>query len=561
MKKHNYLPVLLVAIFLLLCACARQQTDQTSSTGANALSSVPSSSAPVTSAPATSTPATSSPATSIPATSVPATSAPATTVPVTVPTPPPTEPNLDWVTNREIIPFEDRFKEDVPFGDATFWFDAYDDYPGYGNYRFTIGAYGGSVPPVIIWWHSLEKELIYYVPIEENLLSDFSVIAADGRWAYLCNGDELCKLELLTGELTTLVKKSEDIIYWDVQACGKDTVCIFQLDAQRNLRIYYRDLHSDAEKTLYEGILPQSSPYDLTAEIRGLCFSAPSTTLGTFSWQMMNPAFYAVLQEELANPNSQFKHIYQQDYSKCWENPEEYPIHLATYPPLCNAIQEAYNIPYYVKYICDPVSGIVTEDYGIIDSCYYGTGQSHNHFDYEITKEEVPEILDVAPVEIPNIGKPSGEWPEVDSVDLFVYSDFGYGHPYFALGDPIIKLADIPVTEMEIGSDFVYCITTEGTIIQFSYNGKICNTIYTSENELRDLCYLDDRLYFIDGSTIVCIDTVAGTYCPIIRTTLKELYISGEYDGGLYFGVRQGLYGRVYRFYIETGELIEESYT
>ena len=114
---------------------------------------------------------------------------------------------------------------------------------------------------------------------------------------------------------------------------------------------------ADAEKNLYEGVLTQSSPYDLTSEIRGLYFSAPSTTLGTFSWQMMNPAFYEAVQTELANPNSQFKQIYQQDYSKYWENPEEYQIHLATCPPLCNRIEDAYNIPYHIKYIYDPATG------------------------------------------------------------------------------------------------------------------------------------------------------------------------------------------------------------
>ena len=372
---------------------------------------------------------------------------------------------------------------------------------------------------------------------------------------------------MLTGELTTLAQKNESDIYWEVQACGKDTVCIFQLDAERNLRIYYRDLHSDAERTLYAGILPQSSPYDLNSGARdisrGIYFSAPSTTLGTVSWQMMNPAFYAVLQEELANPDSQFKHRHQQDYSKCWEDPEKYPIHLATYPGLCDDIEDAYNIPYYIKYTYDPVTSTLTEDYGIIDSCFYGTGQGCNHFDYDITKKETPKILDVDPVAIPNISKPTGDtpWDDVDHRGAYIYSDFGYGYPYFNLDDPIRKVADIPVTEIELAPEFIYCITTEGTILQFEYYGTTCNTIYTSENELYDLIHGGDKLYFIDGSTIICIDTATGTWHPIIQTTLKEIYISRGYDDRLKFGVRQGLYCQEYLFYLDTGELLAQGYS
>ena len=362
--------------------------------------------------------------------------------------------------------------------------------------------------------------------------------------------------------MTTLAKKNESDIYWEVQACGKDTVCIFQLDAQRNLRIYYRDLHSEAEKTLYEGILPQSSPYDLTSEMRGLYFSAPSTTLGAVSWQMMNPAFYAVLQKELANPDSQFKQWNQNNYSKYWENPEEYQIHLATCPPLCDDIEDAYNIPYHIKYTYDPVTGTLTEDYGIIDSCFYGTGQGCDHFDYENTKEEIPVILDANPVKIPNFSKRTGDEPfwRYDHCYTCFFSDFGYSFPYWRGDSFVHKLANIAVMEMSMSNEYIYCITTEGTILQFNHDGTICNTIYASENDLHDLNCCGNYVYFIDGSTIIYIDETAGTWRPIIQTSLKEIYISRGYDDRLKFGVRQGLYCQEYLFYPDTGELLAQSY-
>ena len=524
MKKYNCLLALLVSVFLLFCACAQEQANNTS--------------------------APTQPTTLTDPSSVP--TQPSDPTDPTDPTNPssPIQPSTDWVTTRTIVPFEDRFKEDVHFGDSsTTWVTPSNDdsHSAYNQFRLQRSS--------ITIENGKETQCVYSVPIDEALWDYCYLLSADGRWAYVCSGGELCKLDLLSGELTTLAEKRDSDLYWQVQACGKDTVCIFQLDAQRNLRIYYRDLHSDAEKTLYSGVLPQTSAYDLQSGWRGLSFKAPSSTLGTFTWQMMNPAFYAASQEELANPDSHFKQMHQQDFSRCWEDPENHPIHLASCPALCHAIQDEYNIPYYIKYICDPISGVVTEDYGIIDNCFYGTGLGHDHFDYEITKEGTPEILDVAPVEIPNISKASGVWPEADYIDLFIYSDFGGRHPYLALSDSIVKLADIPVTEAEIGSDFVYCITTEGAIVQISYDGKICNTIYVSDNELGALRYWQDGLYFTDGNSIVCIDTIAGTYRPIIRTTLKEFYLSGGYFDSLRFGIRQGLYCQEYLFYPDTGEL------
>lgn len=466
---------------------------------------------------------------------------------------------MDWVTDREIVPFEDRFKEDVPFGDyPTTWITpdnshSKSDYSVFYLWGLSIGMRNG-----------MEREYVYNIPVDPNLLAGFSYIAADGRWAYLCSDDELCKLDLLTGELTTLVKKNEGDIRWEVYACGKDTVCIFQLNKRNSLRIFYRDLHSDAEKTLYWATLPKTSPYDLESETRGIYFSAPSSTLGVCSFQMMNPAFYTVVQEELANPKSQFKLIYQQDYSKCWEDPEKHPIHLDTYPSLCHVIQDAYQTPYYIKYICDPVSGTVTEDYGTIDTCFYGSGQNHNHFDYEITKAETPAILDVAPVEIPNFSKLTGEspWKGSDTARTYVYSEFGYGQPYLSLDYPTWRLADFPVTDIELSWEYVYCITLEGTIVQLNYNGSICNTIYTSENELRDLNYRDNYIYFIDGSTIICIDETTGTWRPIFQTSLKEikLFWSSKHPNILSFTVSQGMYSQNYQYNPETNELKVEKF-
>ncbi len=547
MKKVHYLPVCFMAVFLFLCACAQQQADPASS-GPDTLSSSSINVTPASRVPDSRTPATSKPATSKPATSKPATTAPATTpatTPSTTPTQPDTMPthqltvpNEDWSTDREIVPFEDRFQENVPFGNyPTTWIvpvtKPYSDYNVFYMWGLSVAMENG-----------MEREFAYNIPIEPKLSAGFSWLAADGRWGYWLSDDELCKLDLQTGELTTLDVKNKGDIRWEVKACGKDTVCIFRLDAQRNLRIYYRDLHSEAEKTLYEGVLP-----DVPTSENDLLFYAPTTTQGDAYWEMINPAFYEIYLQELNIPGDDLKDT----------------------PNLRLAIQGDCGIPMLVRYSCDFNTGALTADFGWYDTCWQSKDCKHDHFNYENTREEVPTLLTAAPVEIPTVSRPEGDhiWSDCDTVDVYVYSEFGYGQPYLSLDYPTWKLADITVTHSEISSHFVYFITTKGTIVQFSYKDRIAKTIYISENELSDLfwCtdYLNkDHLYFVDGNTIVCIDTIAGTCRPIIQTNLDEIYIIGEeyihYPHDLYFGVRQGMYYKEYRYSPETGELKEEQF-
>lgn len=543
MKKYRYLPVLLLAIFLSLCACAQNVTDQPET--------LPSSSVQPSSKPTgkpTSTP------TIIPTVVTQPTTKPTTapTVPTTVPTTAPAQPtstptkpttppytrplNLDWVTDREIIPFEDRFTEDVPYINSYYWLDEYKNGHGYGLYCFSPpyldSQYGLISPAHILWEHSMETEYLYQIPTDHRLLLEYHGISADGRWAYMTNGQELIRLELLTGEITTLATRNEGDIRWDIKACGKDTVCIFQLDADRNLRVYYRDLHTDAERTLYQGVLP-----DVPTSTKALVFYAPTTTQGQAYWQMLNPAYYEAYLQELNDPNSTLK------------NAPDFP----------KAVQDHYNIPMLVRYFCDFNTGTLTEDFGLYDTCWNTKDCKHDHWNYENTREEIPTVLDVAPVEVPNFHKPTGEspWDDIDTMDALIYSDFGYGRPYYALDDPLRLLADIPSTAIELSPEAIYCITTDGRILQFTYRSKDYITVYSSEDELRGLYNIGNCVYSIDGDTIICIDENAGTWRPILQITSDDIQLSWDrnHRDMLVVIVRQGMYYQKYLFDPQTREL------
>lgn len=544
MKKANYLPVLFVSVFLLLCACAQQQADQASS-GPDTLSSS-----------INVTPASCAPDSRVPATSVPATapSTAPTTAPATVP--PPTEPNLDWVVeNREIVPFEDRFTEDVPFEVySNSWFVQQEN----NQYRkYSLAQLKNKAPLTVIY----DDNAIYTLPSDRDL-TNYSLKAADGQWAYFTGDNQLIRIDMLTGESTTLLEFSTELLKWYVWASGKDTACIYTLDQNYLLHYYYLDFHTGAKKDLYKDTIPATPLDDIT-------FYRPGSTQGQVQWIMMNPDFYEVLKKELSDPDSPFRsQSHYGSLSEYWDYPERYEVSIESMFWLCVPIQNHYDIPARVKYRYNPKTGELLPDYGIVCSCQRGTGQGHDHYNYEITAEDVPEILDVEPIAVPNLTKltPSQAEAALNTectcwrYSDWLYSDFGHVQPYLEQDGVFTKIADISVTDMVIAADYAYCITPEGTIIQLSLDGHICNTIYEFETPSDFLFYWKGCLYFTDNSTIICIDTINGTQRPILRTNLMEIYINGEYDDGLYFGIRQGLYCQEYRFYPDTGVLEEESY-
>ena len=531
MKRIHFLPIIIVSVFILLCACTQETTPP------------PSSSTPTVE-------------------SVPPTSP--STPPATEPTVP-IQPSTDWMTVREIVPFEDRFEADVPFSSRSYayllgdieWFAQGED----GSYeQYTLRKSPDTNRLVVFRGQPFSNDIVYEINVNKDL-TGYTERIADGHWAYLVSSDALLKVDLTTGACTTLVTRNKYASLWRVQSCGKDTVCIFELDAENNLRISYQDLHSDAEKVLYEGAIPATPMKDLE-------FFAPETTLGKVSWQMMNPAFQAAVQKELQNSGSQFKTVGQGDYSDCWQDPQNHPVTIRTTPFLCIAIQNHYDIPVRVKYVYDIATGELLADYGIIDSCERGSGDYFDHFNYENTWETPLNILEPHPVDIPNITTLTEiqaeevlkEGNRVAPSHTYLYSPFGYHHPYLYQDDKYIKVSDILVREAVSGHYYIYCINAENAIVQLSLDGSICNTIYTSRNTLADICYHAGSVYFRDGKEIIRIDTITGTYSPILRSDGRMgLDVFGSEDQ-LYILVVQGLYAQQYFFDPDTGVLSEESF-
>ena len=564
MKKYNYLPVLLVFIFLLLCACAKEQADPTPS-GPDTLSSS------INVTPASRTPDPRPPATSKPATSKPATSKPATSKPATKPRDP-IQLTTDWmVTDREIIPFEERFETDIPFPAGRIQYYGMRDNswlskPVDGiSVSYSAFNTGDKDYPLAI----LENgDTVYEIACDRDLYRHAS-ICSDGRWAFFFNPDDtaIIRVDLFTGQSTNFLSQPSSS-EWEVFACGKDTLLIFAVNKSTNqVKIYYKDLHSDAEKVVYEGLLPNTSAEDLHVY-------NPTSTQSPVQWRMMNPAFYEKLQKELSNPKSQFRTDGEYDFSYYWDDPTNNPVSLHRAARLCANIQNHYNIPAQVMYSVDPLTGVLTADYGIIDNYHWGVQNYHDHFGYEDTHETPVTVLTPEPQPVSNLTVLTPEQAATAKADehnryclpVMLYYDSGFAYPYLLdssreaypyLNFPsrYTRLTDIPCKEIISTADYIYCITDNNTILQIAPNG-VCNTIYTSDTTLSSLCHYAGSIYFVDGNTVMRIDTINGTCTAILRSTGKLTVDDYGYDPGqINILVVQGLYTQQYFFNPDTLEL------
>lgn len=544
MKKNTFLfTCLLLLMALLICACAHAKgnTDSSQSFGnIPILSTRPASPKP-------STPVPTEP-------SVPTPTEPSIPAPTEPSEPAPTEPSYplpgdstDWqVADTQIIPFEARFQQDLVFGNAGQWLvshaDALVQYElrvEHSNTRryYVFGSDGST----------------YYIPYAQEL-RNYNVLIANGQSIYWSGNREILKMDILTGECTAFYEADDSVITMYAQPCGKETLCILTVTEPQTLRIFYKDVHTADERTVYEATIPET-------DFSTMSVGTPESSLGTIHWSMMNPAFYQEVQKILADPNSPYRQHPQYDYSRYWEEPEKYPI--SRNMPLCYQIQEDLGIPYRLTCYYDPATGTLTEDFGVIDTCWFGSGYAHDHDDYENTFEEIPQIILSDPVPIAGMATFTAEQIEQIRSDqygsgkghAFLYSEYGYGLPYLNTGSEIIRLTDIPCKELINTQYFIYCMTIDGNILQISPDGTICNTIYTATGTLDDLCYCAGMLYFQDGDKVIEIDTIQHTSRILLQAS--ALFVSTWEIGTIHVSVTHGLYYQQFLFTPETGELVK----
>lgn len=484
------------------------------------------------------------------------------TEPTTQPTEPPTEPGPTipeftpelWLTDP-VYPSYEEFLKDPNGYTPSAWMKMVD---GYGI-QFNMGM------DEILTVESSVHDKTYRVPNAEAL-TGYGKIHSDGRHVYMISlpqrdssAYEIIKVELLTGTVTDRIQIGSFITRW-----VENGIALYYLQYSEGsyqvYRIYLPEMKQDLFCTL-------DAPEKLCVPYSQAFYKSGNT------WTVINPELLAKVEKELKNPESQYKnHENYLDFSELWnaEDPVQ-ALHLFYSEEqiwryqwldwLYWAVQEDTGIHALLEYSFDPVSGTLTTRTGVIDGCSFGSGMPHDHFDpveYEIGDPVLVESSwqPLAGMDI-KTPLPAGDKPEGD-IRILYTSVEGMPEKYYLGIDGVYQETALETTikiySTAYGDDAIYCCTEENALIQLSYDGSICNTIYQSDCILGTVLDGGEFLYVIEDDQILQIDIASGQYRVLLRLDyLSAITFMGE--NIIYFRGSEGLSYEDYTYNLETGEI------
>ena len=454
-------------------------------------------------------------------------------------------PDAWLITDATPLTYEEYFSEDRVYpSNGTSWLA--ETNAGYVVYRATLD--NGS-----LFVHTDAAESIYVVPCEEDL-SQYSLLAANGSFAYLRGKEDILMVELLAGRTYTLLQTENE----------------YNARLQDDLVLYYSESEEDSINICRLYIPTGEKDILYTVPLEGtpeswFHFYTPESTQGNIVWYMMNPDMLTLLKQEFSDPDSK----YRSDYPEFWEDPTRlYDPIGASIGRICVSIQDETGIRAFVKYNYDPKDGSLTKKTGIIDGCWYGSDWGHDHFAPEITELPAPNLLmedwtSIAPVS-PQPQSPTAEEmyaeergqegayrtalydTDSESGNLFTLKD-GIATPVF--GKQVAKVLNSPY--------YIYCITQDNTLYQVSYDGSFVQPLYTGKESLSELDYHCGILCLLDGTALIQIDVPKLQY----RAVLEHSHLEGIYYFGdptqLRLNIRGGLCLKPYLYDPATGQLTE----
>jgi len=222
------------------------------------------------------------------------------TVPTTPPTDEPTKPvevNSEWLNAPlQHLSYQDFFAQERTL---TRIYDGSWEVAETGKrYAVYDDAYGLYIKPS--GRDTSRDGRLHHVPNSEWIRESayVSYRPTDGRYLYcIRNGNEIVRVELLTGEVEVLYSGGEIVGLFAVYKEGVMYFAAREKEAVILYRLYIPERKLDV---LYDQI-PVDIPY-------GPWFSlmAPETNWGAIGWKMMNPEMYRYVDAELKNPNSSY---------------------------------------------------------------------------------------------------------------------------------------------------------------------------------------------------------------------------------------------------------------
>ena len=376
-------------------------------------------------------------------------------------------------------------------------------------------------------------------------LSEYYLLACDGCYAYFARYleegntsryNESARLDLLTAELTTLVRADEIM---DVYLCG-NAVLYFSCIQEGQFQICRMYLPEQKLEVLCEP--------DVPATLFG--FNPPESTLGKLTWNTVIPEILAALEAELADPNSEYRKnptVYR--YDLLWETEDplnDLGLEKAA-ENLCIDLfwkdREGY-LSCYVTCTYDPETGTVRMPEPGVTA-------------------KAPELVNGEWMPLPGAkieALPTGE-EKPDNAQAVIFGDGFFPGKLYRVTDGILTaLTPFPVIEWAEGEDAVYCITEDNSLIQVSWDGKLCNTLYTGgDTPIQMVQQARGYAYIVEGDTILESSCTDQQYRVLIRQeSIADLYCD---EDGVLFTVIKERYMQSYDYRYETGEIEKISLT
>ncbi len=473
------------------------------------------------------------------------TTAPTTqpTVPTTAPTEPILSPEL-WAIEPEYLSYDEYFSEDRKYVNTSSWLIPTDS----GSIAYSVWGDGRDK-----YVESSAHEERYMIPNQEQF-AKHKFMGADGKYAYLSNENELLKVELLTGDIVSKIE-ADSILNWYVSIYDG--------------RVGYYTNNTGEELQIIRVYLPEMRQDILLTLKEPLCMFSlghAESNLGDLTWSTFNPEFLTVLKAELENPNSKYKSMEQLNFSDIWAM--EDPLNMAHRDPmelLSYEIQKDTGIPAFIEYSYNQKNGTTTARTFIVDGCYFGTGMPDDHFNPVHVDLGTPTVITDSWHSLPgmDIKAPLPD-TKLEQNSYITYTQF-LSTPmklYLCADGTYTEILDAQLKcypdTVDIGSG-ICCISQDNKVLQLSYDGSVCNTLYASNGNIVDYDYQDGFLYIIEDDKILEIDLENYQY----RVVLQQAYLSSlSFDGKdtLYFLASEGLSWKHYTYNVKTSVFEEYQY-
>ena len=382
-----------------------------------------------------------------------------------------------------------------------------------------------------------DGKAVYHVPNQKEL-EGYHTWAADGKYGYIKNDTEILKIDLQTGDVIGSIQIGRIL-------CIRRIVDSF---------VWYYVEHDGEHFNICRVYLPEMKRDVLDS------FAAPANVYeddDTYTrsdgnyirWVIRNPEMMELLETELKKPESSYQkptfHNEVVDFSFVWQKENvlnEWDLNQLDM--FLYTVQEKSGIQAFVEYEYHIPSNTLTTRTGIIDNCYFGTGDPHDHFKPEITEIAGPTVVNSSWKPIPNQDI-QGVIPE-KPMGTFTVEQLRFGTDpmklYRKQNGYLTELAELSFKTRQDREDAIYGITQDNRLVQLSYDGTVCNTLYTGIGTLRDIMYLQNGFYLVDDNQIIEIDMATGQYRVLIEQDyLWDIDYWNEKEGTIYFLASEGL--------------------